>query len=179
MGISPFIYQRPPRTGLEAYELLPEGTLAELINDKIFMSPAPTYSHQDTSAELVLQIRNYVKQNALGVCITAPIDVFFDEKNVLQPDIVFTAQENLSIIKDDKIKGVPDLIIEILSPGNPDLDKVVKKEVYEQFGVKEYFIVHPVTKEVIAYQHDGQQYILQQSEYGRITSKILNNYFGF
>ncbi|MDQ3847190.1 MAG: hypothetical protein M3342_24725 [Bacteroidota bacterium] len=57
MGISPFIYQRPPRTGLEAYELLPEGTLAELINDKIFMSPAPTYSHQDTSAELVLQIR--------------------------------------------------------------------------------------------------------------------------
>ncbi|MDQ3847189.1 MAG: Uma2 family endonuclease [Bacteroidota bacterium] len=98
---------------------------------------------------------------------------------MLQPDIVFTAQENLSIIKDDKIKGVPDLIIEILSPGNPDLDKVVKKEVYEQFGVKEYFIVHPVTKEVIAYQHDGQQYILQQSEYGRITSKILNNYFGF
>ncbi len=114
-----------------------------------------------------------------GEVFCAPLDLFFDEKYVLQPDIIFITQENLSIIKDDKIKGVPDLIIEILSPGNPGHDKAVKKEIYEQFGVKEYFIVHPTTREVIAYEHSGQQYQVQPSENGKITSKLLKQDFVF
>ena len=179
MSTSPFIYQRPPRTGLEAYELLPEGTLAELIHDKIFMSPAPKISHQRMLRKIFVQLSNYLEQYPGGEVLCAPLDVFFDERNVLQPDIVFITQENLSIIEEDKIKGVPDVIIEILSPGNPDHDKVVKKEIYEQFGVREYFIVHPTTKEVIAYEHDGRRFVLQPSENGKVTSKLLKQHFVF
>jgi Uma2 family endonuclease len=60
----------------------------------------------------------------------------------VQPDIVFIAKENLSIIQ-EHIHGVPDLIIEVLSEGNKSHDLKTKKELYEKFGVKEYWIIHP------------------------------------
>jgi Uma2 family endonuclease len=151
MGLAKRKYQTPPRSGMEVYMMLPEGTLAELINDTIYMSPTPNFSHQDVSGFLYTQMRNWVNESNSGVCVTAPMDVFFDDKNVLQPDILFILKENLGIVKDGKIKGSPDLIIEILSPGNKKHDTEIKKAIYEQFGVKEYFIADPETKEVITW----------------------------
>lgn len=75
--------------------------------------------------------------------LTAPIDVEFDENNRFQPDIVYIANKNLSIITEKKIIGSPDIIIEILSPSTSDNDKIRKKRIYEQFGVREYWIADP------------------------------------
>lgn len=179
MGLTERKYTPPPRTGMEVFMTLPEGTLAELINDRIYMSPSPFYSHQNISAELAMQIRYYVKQNNLGICIAAPIDIFFDDKNVLQPDIVFIAKENMSIIKDNRIKGSPDLIIEILSPGNKNHDLEIKRDIYEKFGIKEYFIVEPETKETITYYMQNKKFEKQPSTKEIITSNLLNNSFSF
>lgn len=179
MGLTERKYTPPPRTGIEVFMMLPEGTLAELINDSIYMSPSPFYSHQNISAELAMQIRYYVKQNNLGICIAAPIDIFFDDKNVLQPDIIFIAKENMSIIKDNRIKGSPDLIIEILSPGNKNHDLEIKKDIYEKFGIKEYFIVEPETKETITWYMQNKKFVKQPSVKGMITAKLLNNSFPF
>lgn len=164
---------------MEVFEMLPEGTLAELINDRIFMSPSPLYAHQKTSMELLFSILKFIKKNDLGICLAAPIDIFFDEKNVLQPDIVFIANENLSIIKDNKIQGSPDLIVEILSEGNKDHDHETKKEVYEKFGIREYFIVDPETKETLTYYLQNKKFEKQSSQNRIITSKFLNNSFSF
>ncbi|MDQ3683898.1 MAG: Uma2 family endonuclease [Bacteroidota bacterium] len=179
MGLTERKYTPPPRTGIEVFEMLPEGTLAELIYDKIYMSPSPLYSHQQIAGELFTQIMLFVKEKQAGVCIISPIDIFLDDKNVLQPDIVFISKEKMYIIKDNRIKGCPDLIVEILSPGNEHHDKEIKKEVYEKFGVKEYFIVNPKTKETIAYFLENNKYVEQTSSTGVIVSQILNNSFSF
>ena len=170
-------YQQPPRTGMDVFMMLPEGTLAELINDTIYMSPTPNYSHQDLCAELSMQIRLYAKKNVLGSCIAAPMDVFFDSKNVLQPDIIFIAAENMGIIKNGKIKGCPDLIIEVLSPGNRRHDIETKKGIYEKSGVKEYFVVDPENKEIITWYLAGKKYVKQKSVKGKIRSKLLKKTF--
>ena len=72
-------YIRPPRTGLEAFELMPEGTLCQLINDVIVMSPAPTPPHQELLDEIYYQLKNYVKTNNKGKTFFAPVDVYFND----------------------------------------------------------------------------------------------------
>jgi hypothetical protein len=69
-------YQLPPRTGMEVFMMLPEGTLAELINDTNFMSPPPNNTHQELSAKLPAQIWNYSQKKNLGTCLSTT-DVFF------------------------------------------------------------------------------------------------------
>lgn len=179
MGLVKRNDQSPPRTGMEVFMMLPEGTLAELINDTVFMSPAPDFLHQTISLELAVQISNHSKKNNLGVCVTAPMDVFFDGKNVLQPDLLFIATDNLGIIKDGKIKGSPDLIVEILSPGNKRHDTEKKKAIYEKFGVKEYFIVDPETKEIITWYLTKEKYVKQPGVKAKLKSKLLRKTFSF
>jgi Uma2 family endonuclease len=171
-------YQLPPRTGMEVFMMLPEGTLAELINDTIYMSPTPNYQHQEISAELSMQIRSFVKKNNLGSCLAA-IDVFFDAKNVFEPDILFISRANMNIVKGGRIKGSPDFIIEILSPGNRKHDTETKKTAYEKFGVGEYYIVDPDTKMTTAWYLVNKKFTRQPSLKGKIKSRLLKKTFSF
>jgi len=171
----------PPRTLMEVYKMLPEGTLAELINETLYMSPAPTPKHQRIVRKLSSVISDFVEKKKIGEIFISPCDVFLDEiSNAVQPDIVYIASYNSFIVKEDEsIQGVPDLIIEILSPGNSKHDKVIKKELYEKFGVKEYWIVNPDTKETTGYQLKDNVYSELGSFTGRIQSVLLNSPFEF
>jgi Uma2 family endonuclease len=170
--------QSPPRTAIEVFEMLPEGTLAEVINNVLYMAPSPTVTHQVLVTNLGADLNIYVRENNLGLCMVAPVDIYLGNDNVLQPDIVFIATENLGVIQNDKIKGVPDVIVEILS-ANKKHDLQRKKSLYEKFGVKEYFIIHQVNKEVTTYYYDGGKFILQESKKGKLKSKLLKKTFAF
>ena len=88
----------------------------------------------------------YAEEKEIGEVYTAPFDVYLDEHvNAVQPDIVFVSAAKLSII-DRYIHGVPDLIVEVLSDGNEDHDRIRKKALYERFGVSEYWIIDAATK---------------------------------
>ena len=143
------------------------------------MSPSPLLLHQRVLKTIAFAIDSFVIQHQSGECIISPIDVFLDNKNIVQPDIVFIAKENLSIIKQDRIKGAPDLIIEILSPGSESHDLETKKELCERFGIKEYFIVDPKTKETIHYLWENGKFIQQPSDKSTISSKLLQKPFSF
>jgi Uma2 family endonuclease len=171
-------YKAPPRSAIEILEMLPEGTLAEMINNTIYMAPAPSFRHQGVLSSLHTEINVFVKNNKLGKCIVSPIDVYFDNENVLQPDIVFIRNANLPIVKEGKIKGAPDLIVEVLS-GDKKYDLEYKKNVYEKFAVKEYFIVDPTNSEVISYLHDGKKFAKKESKKGKIKSLLLKKSFPF
>ncbi|MCF3111105.1 Uma2 family endonuclease [Niabella sp. CC-SYL272] len=171
-------YQRPPRTAMEVYEMLPEGTLAEVIHNVLYMSPAPTFEHQRILAALFTHLNVHISENDLGECVFSPVDVYLGSNNAVQPDIVFIAKENLSIVKEGKVKGAPDLVVEVLS-GNKKHDLQLKKQLYEAFGVKEYFVVNLADKEVITYYFDGKKFILQESKRGRIKSKLLRKTISF
>ncbi|HMR82808.1 MAG TPA: Uma2 family endonuclease [Niabella sp.] len=171
-------YQRPPRTAMEVYEMLPEGTLAEVINNILYMSPAPTFEHQRLLGRLYTIINTYITENDLGECVFAPVDVYLGDNNAVQPDIIFIAKTHLSIIKDGKVKGAPDLIVEVLW-GNKKHDLQVKKNLYEAFGVQEYFIINPVDNEVITYYLNGNKFSLQESKAGKIKSRVLQKTISF
>ncbi len=170
----------PPRTIMEVYKMLPEGTLAELINGKIYMSPAPNTNHQRLSGKIQFLLMEFIQKHSLGELFNSPYDVYLDEReNAVQPDLIFVANKNLSIIKAHGIVGTPDLIIEFLSPGNNKHDLVTKKDLYEKFGVKEYWTIDPVTKETIVYQLADNKFELIKKNNSTLFSLMFNQSFNF
>jgi Uma2 family endonuclease len=170
---------KPPRTIMEVYKMLPEGTLAELINGVIYMSPSPVRPHQRIVTMLSARMALFVEDNTLGEVYVAPFDVYLDEhSNAVQPDIVFVSKENLSIVE-GHIHGIPDLVVEVLSEGNKSHDVVKKKELYQRFGIKEYWIIDPETKEAIGFEHLSGVYYEFARDIGKLSSKLLEQTFEF
>lgn len=170
---------RPPRTIMEVYQMLPEGTLAELIDGNIYMSPSPIKLHQRVVTLLSAHMTLFVEENKLGEIYVAPFDVYLDNNsNAVQPDIIFISSKRLSIVK-DRVHGVPDLVVEVLSPGNKEHDTVKKKSLYEKFGVKEYWVIDPETKEAIGYELENNLYKEFFRSDGTVQSRLLNTSFKF
>jgi len=165
----------PPRTIMEVFKMLPEGTLAELINGSIYMSPAPSPKHQRLIGKLYKLLSDIIEKNNLGEILLAPCDVYLDEDlNAVQPDLIFISKSKSSIVHENSsIHGAPDMLIEILSPGNSDHDRVVKKDLYRKFGVKEYWIINPDTSDVIGFRLDGAEYAICGNYSGQIISQLL------
>ncbi|MHB1663737.1 MAG: Uma2 family endonuclease [bacterium] len=134
------------------YFNLPEGSPYQLIEGELIMTPAPLTEHQIISKNLELAIYLHVKKNNLGLALNAPIDVYLNNKNAYQPDILFISNKNKDIIKKHGIDGAPDLAIEILSPSNSYYDVRIKKDIYERSGVMEYIVVDPRTKSIDIYR---------------------------
>jgi Uma2 family endonuclease len=163
--------KHPSRTLLEVFKSLPEGTLAQLIENNLVMSPPPSDNHQKILIEISAQLFAFVRQYQLGEVRVAPYDVFLDLKNAYQPDIVFISKDNLHLIKEDGLHGAPDLLIEILSPSTAKDDLEEKKDVYERCGVKEYWVVDPTTKST-------QGYALKDGSFGEIekTTGVIHSW---
>ena len=125
-----------------------DGIKKEIIEGELFMSPAPSIKHQTTLGELFILITNFVKHNKLGRVFLAPCDVILSNINIMQPDILFISKNNYQILTDLNIHGTPDLVVEIISSSSINTDRIFKKLIYEQYGVKEYWIVDPKTETI-------------------------------
>ena len=102
---------------VEDYRLLPDGgPRYQLIEGDLFMAPAPNRYHQEISGNIYLLLAKYLEKHPAGKLYAAPFDVYFDEINVHQPDLVFVSKKNLAILTDAGAEGAPDFIVEILSP---------------------------------------------------------------
>lgn len=132
----------------------------ELIRGKVSkMSPAPTRLHQEISIRIASRLFHFLERNPCKV-YTAPFDVRFakrdtsdrDVSTVLQPDICVVC--DLSKLDDRGCLGAPDIVVEILSPGNSKKELVDKYKIYQEYGVKEYWIVSPVEQTFLIYTLD-------------------------
>ena len=139
----------------------------ELIKGKIFkMSPAPSTNHQRISMELAGILYNFFKPHQCNL-FAAPFDVRLidKKKSSLDQEIFTVVQPDLCVICDEaKIDergaiGAPDLVIEILSPGNPNKEMKYKFDLYEEAGVQEYWIVNPADKTLFIYVLKENQFI--------------------
>jgi len=129
----------------------------EIIKGKIFkMSPAPSRVHQKLSGEIFRELSNFLKGKSCEV-YSAPFDVRLPRKSLDDKEIITVVQPDLCVIcdpakLDDKgCLGAPDIIIEILSPGNSKKELENKYEVYEEAGVKEYWLFLPEQPAVLQY----------------------------
>ena len=166
--------ETPPRTIMEVYKSLPEGTLAELIDNVIYMSPSPVTNHQRILLKLSFQFSSHL-ESGKGEVLIAPFDVYLDEtSNAVQPDIVIILNDNPGLLEPNgHFHGVPDLLVEVLSPGNKDHDLVKKKDLYDRFGVKEYWIVDPETNQALCYSLSGSKYVKAHEQTAAIHSLLL------
>jgi Uma2 family endonuclease len=133
----------------EDYLKIDDGKQYELIEEELKMVPAPSDKHQNISLNLCLLLATFVRGNKLGVIRDAPLDVILDKTTVVQPDLVFISKERTSIIIENRgVSGPPDLVIEIISKGSKYADTYKKKDLYEKFGIKEYWLVDPFSESI-------------------------------
>jgi len=165
---------------MEVFKMLPEGTLAEIINNQIFMSPSPLSKHQKVLNKVNNKLYNFLESTAAGEVFIAPLDVYLDENNVVQPDIIVVIKDNLRIVQENgHILGTPDLLIEVLSPENRDHDLITKKNLYEQFDVKEYWVIDPDTRETLGHKLVNGKYQSLGEEIGKIDTGLLKTSLEF
>ena len=146
-----------PRKTVEDYMALPEGTLAELIEGELFMSPSPRERHQRIVLNLGAALRNFVRARRLGRVYVAPFDVHLPSGDVVQPDVVFVSEANLGIVS-DWVRGAPDLLVEVISPEHPERDRIIKRDLYARNGVREYWIVDGAGLSVEVLALSGDRY---------------------
>lgn len=157
---------------------IPDGdtNIYELINGEIVKRASPNSPHQRLSMKLIRVLDKHIFDNQLGELFHPPLDVVLDDENVPQPDIIFISKERDFIIPaDGPIMGAPDLIIEIISPGTARYDRGDKKDLYERFQVKEYWIADPKNASIEVYNLVEGRYKLVSyaASEGEIESQVL------
>lgn len=138
---------------------LPEGQRAELIDGVIYDMAPPNTIHQRIVMNLSSEIHDYIKENQ-GSCevFPAPFAVFLnaDDKTYVEPDISVICDKNK--LDDRGCNGAPDWIIEIVSPGTKRIDYGIKLFKYRTAGVREYWIVNPLTHTVNVYDLENEEF---------------------
>ncbi len=150
-----------------------EGERIEIINGEAFMMATPTTAHQIISGEIFRQLSNYLEGKKCRV-ISAPFGVRLFERDGDSPEDVDTVVEpDISAVCDrhklDKhgCKGAPDMVVEVLSPSSLRHDRLVKLNLYQRAGVREYWIVDPENKAVQVFLQDGSGFLRIHEEYGQ------------
>ena len=139
---------QPARTGIKAsdyYQLAEyqQHELVQLINGEVIIGMPPILKHQDIVREILVLLALIALG---GKAYASPIEVFLDDYNVFEPDVLYIQPDNLTIsqLDEKRIVGAPDLVVEVLSPGTAKFDRHEKYQAYEKYGVHEYWIVDPV-----------------------------------
>ena len=116
------------------------------------MSPIPDLQHQRILRRLFLKVHRFVSEHESGETLFAPLDVIVQREpwRVRQPDLLFVSNERANILE-RVVEGAPDLVVEVLSPGNTRGEMESKLADYARLGVREYWIVSPeaMTVEVL------------------------------
>lgn len=139
---------KPVATTYQDYLRLDDDIRYEVLEGSLMMVPAPSWRHQDVLKRLFRALDRFVEGASLGVVQFAPLDVVLSDHNVTQPDLLFISKGRMDVIRERGVFGAPDLVVEVISPNEPARDRVAKRKIYAEHGVREYWIVDPVRKSV-------------------------------
>lgn len=137
-----------------------DGRIYEVIDGELYVAPSPGVEHQRVSGNLHGYLWQYLRTHPLGEVFAAPLGVVLDEEDGVQPDLVYVSSQRASIITERGIEEVPDLVVEVLSPGTEARDRGLKLRRYAHAGVPHYWIVDPRQRILEAYRLDEEGYVL-------------------
>ena len=133
----------------------------ELLDGKpVLMSPRPMTNHIQTAGNIYRVFGNFLRRKPCRV-FPDGTDLYLTDKDRFIPDVMVICDR--SKVRDDGVHGAPDLVVEVLSPSSLKRDRVYKKSVYEQCGVREYWIVSPPGKSVEVYLLENGAYQLDEA----------------
>ena len=172
-----------PRQGnwtYEVYRRLPnDGRRYEVVRGFLYVTPAPSFDHQFAVWQLSRQLGNFVVEHDLGIILLAPFDIRLPGgiASPVQPDLAFVRSGNQPRPGDGSFEGVPDLVVEVLSPGTRRLDRTVKLAAYRDAGVPEVWLCDPMPRriQVLALSGEGTEYV-QHGVFGpgeAVSSTVL------
>jgi Uma2 family endonuclease len=137
----------------EDYLLFPsDGQRYEIVDGERYVTPAPARKHQHIVTNLIWLLRAYLEKRPIGLVYPAPFDLVLSDRDVVQPDLVYVSKERADVLDEQGARGTPDLVIEILSASTRRTDEVLKRKLYEKFGVAEYWIVDPELETIKVYR---------------------------
>ncbi|MCL2095668.1 MAG: Uma2 family endonuclease [Oscillospiraceae bacterium] len=157
----------------------------ELIDGRIYMMASPNVSHQDIAGYIYTKFRNYLSGKKCRAFIS-PLDVVLFKKdeskeqsqNVFQPDVFVVCDPDK--IKEDRIYGAPDLVIEVVSPSSKRHDYAKKAAVYMRCGVREYWVADPMAKKIYVNINAPGGFIKYTFDFGdKIKVGIFEEYEDF
>jgi len=132
------------------WETLPaDGNRYEVIDGVLYMTTAPSSFHQWIIRQIVRVLFQHIDDAGVGITTWSPIGLFMPGCDPVQPDILVIRTADLDMFQDSRIYGIPALLIEVLSPSNPNQDIKVKRGAYARAGVPEYWIVRPASRDVL------------------------------
>ena len=147
----------------------------ELLDGELIIMPAPSIAHQHVAMKLRTRLDTFVEEGNLGVVYSAPTDVVLSETDVVQPDLLFISFERAHIITPANIQGAPDLIVEIRSDSTAERDGTLKRNLYAERGVEEYWLVDPeaMTITVLLLSEGGYAEVATYTVGQTLTSRLL------
>ena len=147
------------KLGYQDYLAFPDdGLRHEIIDGVHYVTASPFTYHQTLSRRIQFQLYTQIELRGLGEVFDAPTCLQLSEVDIVEPDLVIVLRDNHTIIQRAKIDGIPDLIVEILSPSTAARDRGVKQEIFRRAGVPEYWIVDPD-------EHVVDQFVLRSERY--------------
>ena len=153
------------------YDRLAEQPRYELLLGKLVPAPSPSLWHQTVVSFLWRHLQRIASQ-ARGRAFTAPLDVVLADHSVVQPDVIYVSAGRTCILR-DRVLGVPDLLIEVLSPGTVRRDTGEKMSLYALSGVPEYWLVDPTARRFDFLVNESGRFVPPASLAGRYTSSRL------
>jgi Uma2 family endonuclease len=134
-----------------------DGKRHELIDGEHYVTPSPNTRHQTIVGTLYFVIRTHLETHPIGRIFVAPFDVVFSEFDVVEPDLLYVSNARLAeVLTPANVRGAPDVVIEIGSPGTRQRDETIKRHLYERFGVSEYWVVDPELDLIRVYRREGE-----------------------
>ena len=106
-----------------------DGKRHEIIDGEHYVTPSPITKHQRVSRKLTVALAGYLERHPIGEIFAAPFDVIFSDLDVVEPDLVYISRERRNILTQAHVRGAPDLVVEILSPGTRKVDEITKAQV--------------------------------------------------
>jgi Uma2 family endonuclease len=138
------------------YELFPDdGLRHEIIDGAHFVTASPVTRHQRISRELLYLFTGFLKAHPMGEVFDAPFDVVLSFFDVVVPDLVYISNQRAHLLTEKNLQGVPDLVVEILSPTTRPRDERLKRDLYERAGVEEYWLVDPERNVIDVYRRES------------------------
>jgi Uma2 family endonuclease len=162
----PTTSQRDTRLTYDDFVRIPDdGMRHEIIEGVHYVTPSPNLRHQELVLRLSLTLGTFLEDRPdRGRGFLAPFDVVFTFHDVVEPDVVFVAPDQLDILTDENIQGTPALVIEILSPSTRRRDQHIKRTLYERTGVREYWLIDPDVSTVTVFRRAGDGSFPRTSE---------------